>query len=64
MDKRITSLYVIISDNKVVAFGNLQDTVEGFQAVNPEARNYMFYYREFKKAASFTLGEYHFQRLI
>ncbi|WP_435416288.1 hypothetical protein [Polaribacter aestuariivivens] len=64
MNKRITSLYVIVSDNKVVSFGNLKDTITVFQNIEPESRNYQFYYRQFQKSDSFTLGLYHFQRLV
>ena len=64
MNKRITSLYVIVSNNKVIAFGNLKDTITTFQISVNEARNYQFYYRKFQKLDSFTINNYHFQRLI
>ena len=64
MNKRITSLYTIVLNNKVIAFGNLKDIHITFKNVYPEARNYMFYYRKFKKEPYFVWENYHFQQLI
>lgn len=64
MNKRITSFYVVILDSKVIAFGNLKDTINTFQSINKEARNYQFYYREFKKIDSFKIDNYTFQKLV
>ena len=64
MNKRITSFYVIVIKSKVIAFGNLKDTITTFQNIDPDARNYQFYYRQFKESDTFTLGLYHFQRLL
>jgi len=64
MNKRITVLYVIIGNNEVVGFGNLKETVSMFQEEYKDARNYAYYYRQFKKSNKFTIGNYSFERLI
>ncbi len=64
MNKRITSLYTIVLDNKVIAFGNLKDIHDTFKGIYPGARNYQFYYREFQKDPYFVWEGYHFQQLV
>ena len=64
MNKRITVLYVIISNNEVVGFGNLKETVTMLQQEYKDARNYAYYYRRFKKSTKFTIDNYYFERLI
>lgn len=65
MNKNITAFFVVNKNNVTVAFeSNLSDFVEMFQKIEPTARNYMFYYRQFKKSKSFTIGKYHFQQLV
>jgi len=68
MNKRIGPFYVIVSDNKVISFGNLQDTLQGFDSIDYSKKFYMRYYRKFKKSDNFTEviegKTYYFQRLI
>ncbi len=69
MIRDLKSFYVAIKDNEVVAFEtNLQKFVPLIEAKEKEARNYQWFYREFKKSTYFklTLGgkDYFFQRVI
>ena len=65
MNKNITSFYIVNKDNVTVAFGsNLKEFYNMFKNIEPEARNYQFYYREFQKSGSFVIGSYHFQQLV
>lgn len=65
MNKNITSFYIVNKDNQTIAFGsNLKGFYTMFKKIYPEARNYQFYYREFQKSDSFTIGYYHFQQLV
>lgn len=65
MNERISKLLVVIKNNSVVAYGtNYQELTTMLSKVEPKARNYFYYYREFKKADSFTWEGYHFQRLV
>ena len=65
MNKNITSFYIVNKDNKTVAFGsNLKEFYNSFKEIESEARNYQFYYRQFAKSDSFTIGSYHFQKLV
>lgn len=65
MNKNITSFFVANKGNVTVAFeSNLKDFVRIFQNIEPEARNYQYYYRQFQKSSSFDWGDYHFQQLV
>lgn len=69
MNDRIGSLYLAIIDNKAVCFEtNLKDFVYIFTIIEPAARNYDWFYRQFKKSNMFTAlvshKQYHFQRLV
>lgn len=56
MNKDVKYLYIAIKDNKVVCFDtNLKNFVEKFLLIEPEARNYDYFYRKFKKVDSFEL---------
>ena len=51
MLRDLRSLYVAIADGKVVVFDtNLKDFIVKFQGIEPDARNYDYHYREFKKS--------------
>ncbi|UII80027.1 hypothetical protein [Flagellimonas sp. CMM7] len=65
MNKNITSFFVANKDNVTVAFeSNMADFIKVFQNVEPEARNYQYYYRQFQKGDSFDWNGYHFQQLV
>ena len=69
MNERITSLYIVIQKNKTVSFDtNLKYFVSNFLLIEPTARNYDWFYRQFKKSRQFTCvinnKEYHFERLV
>lgn len=68
MNSSITTLYVLIENNRVVSFGNMKDIVEDLQNIEPTARIYQYYYRLFKKSPEFKqeIGGkvYFFQKLI
>jgi cell division protein YceG involved in septum cleavage len=65
MNKATTSFYVVNKDNCTVAFGsNLKEMVAMFSKVEPSARVYQYYYRQFKAHSTFTEGEYTFQQLV
>jgi len=65
MNKNITSFYVANKDNITIAYeSNLKDLITMFQNLEPEARNYQYYYRQFKKHSSFEWNDYHFQQLV
>lgn len=68
MNERIGALYVAVIDNEVVCFEtNLKLFVLLFTQSVPEARNYDWFYRAFKKEKRFpqTIAgkEYYFQKL-
>lgn len=55
MNKDIKRIYIAIRDNNPVAFEtNLKNFWERFVLVEPEIRNYDYFYRKFKKENSFT----------
>lgn len=64
MNKRVTSLYVCMVNNKVIAFGNLKDVIDKLSTLDSTTRNYMWYYRKFKETKYFKEGDYFFQRLV
>lgn len=65
MNQNITSFYVVNSKNITVAYeSNLADLITMFQKIEPNARNYQYYYRQFKKESTFTEGQYTFQQLV
>lgn len=65
MNKNITSFYIVNKDNQTVAFGsNLKEFYIMFSNIYSESRNYQYYYRQFAKSDSFTLGSFHFQQLV
>lgn len=70
MIRDLKSLYTVIVDNKVVLFEtNLKLFIERLNKIEPESRNYDYYYREFKKlnALEFTNNQgvkYHLQKLL
>lgn len=65
MNKNVTSFYVTNKSNKTIAYGsNLQELHDMFKEVYPSAENYMYYYRKFKESSSFSIGKYHFQKLV
>ncbi len=65
MNKNITSFYVAVKDNHVIAFeSNLSDFIANFLKIEPSARNYQFYYRKFQKEPYFEWHGYYFQKLI
>lgn len=69
MNSHITSFFVINKDNITVAHeSNLSNLIKVFSNIEPNARQYMYYYRLFKKDPQFTQTidgkEYHFQRLV
>jgi cell division protein YceG involved in septum cleavage len=65
MNKNVTSFYVTNKSNVTIACGsNLQEFHKMFKEVYPDAKNYMYYYRKFKESKSFTIGKYHFQKLV
>lgn len=50
MIKEIKELYTAQTDNKVIVFStNLKDFVISLDSVTKNLKNYMYYYREFKK---------------
>lgn len=55
MNKDIKRIYIAIRDNHPVAFEtNLKNFWERFVLIEPEIRNYDYFYRKFKKEKSFT----------
>jgi hypothetical protein len=70
MIRDLKSLYTAIVDNKVVLFEtNLRLFVEGLNKLEPDTRNYDYYYREFKKSKHLVfLSEnglvYHLQKIL
>lgn len=65
MNQNITSFYVVNKENITVAYeSNLADFINKFREIEPNARNYQYYYRKFKKSSTFTEGEYTFQQLV
>jgi hypothetical protein len=70
MIRDLKSLYTAVVDNKVVLFDtNLKLFVESLNKLEPESRNYDFYYREFKKSQHLVFQnnkglEYHLQKLL
>lgn len=65
MNKNITSFYVINKDNITIVFeSNLKYLISRFNKVEPNSRNYMYYYRKFKKNPVFDEGVYTFQQLV
>lgn len=65
MNKNITSFFVANKGNVTIAFeSNLADFVKVFQNIEPKARNYQYYYREFQKSQSFDWQGYKFQQLV
>jgi len=63
MNKRVTSLYIIIKDNRCLAFGNLKEIIDYYITID-NSKKYLWYNRKFKKETQFKIGEYHFQKLI
>lgn len=56
MNKDVKYLYIVIKENKVVCFDtNLKNFVEKFLVIEPEARNYDYFYRKFKKDEYFEV---------
>jgi len=50
MIKNLNALFIAISDNKAVVFDtNLKNMWDKLKAIEPDCRNYDYYYREFKK---------------
>lgn len=69
MNERIGALYVAVIDNEVVCFEtNLKLFAALFSQSVPEARNYDWFYRAFKKEIRFSQvinnKEYYFQKLV
>ena len=65
MNKNVTSFYVTNKENKTIAFGsNLKELHDMFKKIEPNAKNYMYYYRRFKEGSSFSVGKYYFQKLV
>ncbi len=57
MNKELKKAFCAIKDNRVVVFDtNLKEFVDKLNTVEPESRNYMFYYRFFadNKVLEFT----------
>ena len=51
MLRDLTSLYVAIKNNKVIVFDtNLKAFWLKFKKIEPDCRNYDYFYREFKKS--------------
>lgn len=70
MDRSIGAFYVAIFNNEVVIFDtNLKNFVEQLSKIEPEAKNYDWFFRRFKKFGpyfNYSIGdkEYYFQKLI
>lgn len=65
MNKGIKSFFVANKDNTTVAFGsNLKDMHDMLLKIEPEARNYMYYYRKFQETNSIQWKEYQIQKII
>jgi len=68
MNKSTKSLYVVVSDNKVIAFGNLKETIITLNRIVSNSRNYQHYYRQFKQEPLFAQQingkSYYFQKLV
>ncbi len=65
MNKNISSFFVVNKNNITVAFeSNLSDFIKEFRNIEPSARNYQYYYRQFQKSSSFQWNEYYFQQLV
>ncbi len=51
MIRDLKSLYVAIKNNRVILFEtNLKKFWSAFNEIEPDCRNYDYYYREFKKS--------------
>ena len=51
MIRDLKSLFVAIKDNEAILFEtNLKYFIEAFKKIEPDCRNYDYYYREFKKS--------------
>lgn len=65
MNENIKTFYVTNRNNETIAYGsNITDLYRRFSKVYPEARNYQYYYREFKKSDKFTIDGITFQRIV
>lgn len=64
MNKDVTALYVFNKNNLTVAFGNLKEAVTMLAKIEPEARNYTYYYRAIREVDVFEWKGYTLQRLI
>jgi len=69
MIRDLKAFYVAIKDNEVVKFGtNLTTFYEGFKQLEPDIRNYEWFYRQFKKEKYFKISidsnEYYLQKVI
>lgn len=70
MIRDLKSLYTAVVDNKVVLFDtNLRLFVEGLNKLEPNTRNYDYYYREFKKSQHLVFQNdkgltFHLQKLL
>lgn len=50
MNKELKKAFVAIKNNRVVIFDtNLKDFINKLNELEPNSRNYMYYYREFGK---------------
>lgn len=55
MIRDLKNLYTLVIDNKVVMFEtNLKKFVDELNEIEPETRNYDYYYRKFKKINQIT----------
>lgn len=70
MIRDLRNLYTVVVSNKVVLFGtNLSDFIKDLKKIEPEIRNYDYYYRKFKKTdqIEFTNSngkKYHLQKVL
>lgn len=65
MLRDLKNLYVAIANGRVVVFDtNLKDFVAKLVAVEPSARNYDYYFREFKKAEVIEWNGYVLQKVL
>lgn len=69
VNNNLKALYVAIVENEIVCFDtNLADFHAQFFKMEPSARIYQWFYREFKKTAYFKLElsgkAYYFQKVV
>lgn len=65
MLRDLKNLYVAIANGRVVVFDtNLKDFVGKLASVEPSARNYDYYFREFKKAEVIEWNGYVLQKVL